>query len=469
MSLSPRLEARQTQSLVMTPELRQSIGLLKLNTMELRAFIDNEIETNPFLDYAQPVQPAAKKSEAETPTFARGSTQSEPTAPQSSFKDNAAGSASASGDHYIPDVAAEPATKRESLLQQIRLMAGETASYKAAALIIEELEDDGYLRVSLDDISAETGLAVSVVEAGLALVQSCEPVGIGARSLPECFALQLKDLGLLDDEAQAILNHLSAFARGGISAVATAADVNEKRVAAVIERVRGLNPNPGAAFDNRTVAVVTPDVAVTRNNMGGWQVELLRETLPTVSLNANYATEVSAAGDAASDYVQKHTRRANWLIRSLQQRASTLLRVATEIVRVQEDFFSHGPSGLKPLTLKAVAEPLGIHESTASRITRGKYLTCERGTLELRYFFSGALSSLDGSVARSALSVQERIREMIAAEETAKPLSDLRIATVLGDEGVDIARRTVTKYREAMRIPSSFDRKRRARNIAGMS
>ena len=451
-----------TQTIAMTPELRQSIGLLRLSSADVREFVTEEIEKNPFLEAEAPApqavgttpEPEGSRPEATT-------SHSEEAYPSGSGPGSNVQSQSADRLSAV-DFAQDTGSLRTSLLQQIRLSASSPGLLRIAERLVEELEDDGYLRVPIDDIADDISASRAAVLDALKIIQRCEPSGVGARSLVECFALQLADRGRLTELSGAVLGRLETFARHGSAALAKQLSVPEDAISEIVAEIRTLDPDPGAKFRQSSVEFVVPDIQVVRNNLGGWHVELLPEALPRVIVNQTYAAEVSSAGEAAATYVAQHTRRANWLIRSLEQRATTILRVASEIVRVQEGFFSAGPRHLKPLTLRVVADALKMHESTVSRVTRGKFLVCERGTLELKYFFSKAIPTTDGFGTISALSIQERIRAIIAEEPRKTPYSDDRIAQMLKKDGVNIARRTVSKYREFLGIPSSFLRRRKA-------
>ena len=442
MAVSPRLELRQTQKTAMTQELRQAIGLLRLNSQELREFVEAEVLLNPFLD-VEPARSGADIAEVRS-----------------------AGNVPLRmglGSPTGPEQAAPELGLRESLLGQLRMMDDNPVLLSIAARLVEELDDDGLLRVDLREISLALEQPPKQVEAALRLVQMCEPTGVGARTVTECFGLQLREMGELTTLSTDVLTRLSLFRDKGAEAVASAIGATIEDVEAVLMLVRTLDPAPGHSVQPEPVQLAVPDVSVARDNLGGWSVELLTDFQPQLKVNTQIAKAASGAGEAAAEYVSRHTRRANWLLRSLEQRSQTIFRVANEIVRIQTKFFELGPSGLQPLTLKAVAENLNIHESTVSRVTRGKYLVCERGTFELKHFFSKALAGLDGRGDRSALAVRDRIRQLIAGEPESQPLSDDAIAASLKSEGIEIARRTVAKYREAMGIPASHARRRRRR------
>ena len=439
MAVSPRLEVRQTQQLTMTRDLRQAIGLLRLTSQELRDFVDAEVEGNPFLelDADAPAEGGAEERVGPTSEIPLGL-----------------------GSYAGPDQAAPDLGLRDSLLGQLRMMDADPTLLVIAARLVEELEDDGYLRLDLREVSLALERPLPQVEEALQLVQSCEPTGVGARALTECFGLQLREMRELTPLSMKVLTKLALYTEKGAASVAREIGAKEDEVEAVMMLVRTLDPAPGHSVRPEPVQMALPDVAVIRDNMGGWTTEMLRGHQPKLALNSEFSNRASAQDADAANYVSNQTRRANWLIRSLEQRSRTIGRVASEIVRVQAGFFESGPARLVPLTLKDVAEKLSIHESTVSRVTRGKYLTCERGTFELKYFFSKAISGLDGQGDRSALAVRDRIRQMIADEAVGRPLSDDAIASALKGEGIEIARRTVAKYRESMRIPASHARRR---------
>lgn len=434
MALSPRLEIRQTQSLVMTPQLQQAIKLLQMSNLELAEYLAAEVEKNPLLEVAPPV-------------------------PAGTGTGGGAGGGADDDGNWIEGVAAE-VTLHAHLQAQIGAMRGPPAAIEAALLIADELEEDGYLRSSLADVAARHRLRAADALAGLTLVQACDPLGVGARDLKECLALQLRERDRLDPAMAAMLDNLALVARGRLDELERACGVDAEDIADMLAEIRALDPKPGLRFARPRVEVAVPDVHVRRGPNGSWTVELNTETLPRVLMNNVYATQVRGADDTTRAFVSECSARASWLIRSLEQRARTILKVATEVVRRQERFFEVGTSGLRPLTRRAVAEQLGLHESTVSRVASGKFLACEQGCFEFQHFFVSAIQAVSGGEAFSSAAVQERIRGLVQAEPASRILSDDKIVAVLKGEGIDIARRTVAKYREAMGIPSSVDRRR---------
>lgn len=439
MVLAPRIELRQRQTLALTPQLRQSIKLLSMSNLELGEFVAQAIERNPLLEIAPPAE--------------RGG------APRVS-----AGGGGV--DPAILEGVAAGTTLVDHLRDQIGAMRAPTADIEAALILAEELDEDGYLRAKPEELIARHRLRPSEIVRGLAVVQACDPPGVGARSLRECLALQLRERDRLDPAMRALLDNLRLAATGQHAELRRICGVDEEDLAEMLAEIRALDPKPGLRFSEPELQVAVPDVFVTRGPDGGWQVELNGETLPRVLMNNQYAVDLRGKDAATRAFISECGANANWLVRSLEQRARTILRVATEMVRLQEEFFLHGVSRMKPLTQRALADRLSLHESTISRVTANKYIACAQGNLAMRFFFSAALDSIEGRDSFSAAAVRERIRQLIEAENAARTLSDDRIVGLLRAEGIDIARRTVAKYREGMGILSSVERRRRKSNLA---
>jgi len=435
-ALTPRIELRQQQSLVMTPQMQQAIKLLQMSNLELAEYLAAEVEKNPLTELAPAPEAAAP----------------------------AAGPAGADDGDPFARVAAEP-TLGEHLQGQVRAMRLAPEVADAALLIADELEDDGYLRVSLAEVAARHRLGARATAAGLAAVQACEPAGVGARGLAECLGLQLRERDRLDPAMQALLANLALAATGRTSELCRLCGVDAEDLSDMLGELRALDPRPGDRFASAPVQVAVPDVYVRRDPSGALVVELNTGTLPRVLVSNIYAAR---AGDGATQaFISECRSSANWLVRSLEQRARTILKVASDIVTHQERFFSLGAAELRPLTQKVVADRVGLHESTVSRVAAGKFLACDRGSFELRYFFSSAVQAVSGGEGFSAVAVQDRIRAMVGAETAARPLSDDRLVAALKSEGIDIARRTVAKYRDLMGIPSSVERRRRGSSRVG--
>jgi RNA polymerase sigma-54 factor len=492
MALVQRLELRQGQSLVMTPQLQQAIKLLQLSNLDLAEYVEAELEKNPLLERDEREQPGGE-TEAPKETAASADEPLEAALAREDFSKaedlDAEGSdvyaeeasATAPRDPQLSDwtslrspaplddddnefgrTLAKAATLKDHLLEQLSIAAVTAEQRLIAAALIDGIDEAGYLRAEITEIAAQLGATEDSVTGVLEIVQGFEPTGVGARNLSECLALQLRELGRLDPAMQVFLANLELVGRRDIAGLCRICGVDADDITDMIAEIRALTPKPGLAFSSEPVQAVVPDVVVREGADGGWHLELNSETLPRLLVNARYYANVSrAAKDKdAKNYLTECLNNANWLVKSLDQRARTILKVASEIVRQQDGFLTHGIRHLRPLNLRAIADAIGMHESTVSRVTSNKYIATPRGIFELKYFFTAAISAIDGQEAHSAEAVRDRIREMIEKEEPRKVLSDDRIVTLLTADGVSIARRTVAKYREAMRIPSSVERRK---------
>ncbi|HEY9056510.1 MAG TPA: RNA polymerase factor sigma-54 [Aurantimonas sp.] len=500
MALSAKLHMRQTQSLVMTPQLLQSIRLLQYSHLELKAFVETEMERNPLIADADTAASDATTPEsvdgpaggtdetpgAESDHDALSGAASDGAAFESGFPgrddgddDRPAQSGPSSRGEARPvgaDFSIENlADSRPSLHAHAR---GEVADALAPGLarkigeaMVEFLDECGYLRLVPESFAADLGVAAAEVEAALAILQrEATPPGLFARDLAECLTLQLQRKGRFDPVMRTVLAHLDLLARRDFAALRRLTGEDEAGLIEILAEIRRLDPKPGHAFDHEGLEAVIPDVIVTEAPDGGWQVELNPEALPRVLVDNAYLRTVR--GGCLSDddraFIGECQQSANWLVRSLDQRAKTIVKVASEIVRRQDGFLAHGIKGLKPMTLMAVAEAIGMHESTVSRVTASKFVATPRGTFEMRFFFTVAIASAHGGDPHSAETVKHRIKALIDAESHGKVMSDDDIAATLNKEGVDLARRTVAKYREALGIASSIQRRREmnARRLA---
>lgn len=499
MALSPRLEFRQAQSLTLTPQLMQSIRLLQLSHLELNDFVDAELLRNPLLERedgsepgeAEPAELPERSTEisAYEDTVERGERIQDAdsiadgydTAVENVFPDQAAqdqlnptsrldrNGASESGE--APDidqfVASRPLLS-EHLEAQANLLLRTPADRMIARHLIDNLNEAGYLAVELDSIAELLGADLADVEAVLGALQGCHPVGVFARTVPECLAMQLAERDRLDPMMQALLDNIGLLAEHNVVALMRVVGCDREDLADMLAEIRQLDPKPGLAFDSGPVEAVVPDVFVRPGPDGAWQVELNTEVLPRVLVNRVYYASVSKkTRDAAEKtFLSDCLATANWLTKSLDQRAQTIIKVAAEIVRQQDQFLVHGIAHLRPMTLKMVAETIDMHESTVSRVTSNKYMATPRGLFEMKYFFTTAIASSDGGGDHSAEAVRHRIRQLIEAEAASDVLSDDTIAELLQKEqGIELARRTVAKYREGMNIPSSVIRRRQKKNL----
>ncbi|WP_271300179.1 RNA polymerase factor sigma-54 [Sphingomonas sp. CV7422] len=490
MSLAPRLDLRQSQSLVMTPQLQQAIKLLALSNLEIEGFIAEEVEKNPLLEAAQTdevVRP--ERVERDEPAGADelvgGAAAADPLdvdyATESHQQDSVAdggggfdgalsatGGSGGAGGEDAPDFdsfAQKDATLADHLLAQAGAVV-DAADWFIAQHLIDQLDEAGYLTVPLLDIATRLGAPLARVEQVLAHIQTLDPTGVGARNLAECLALQAREADRYDPCMARLLDHLDLLARGDLARLKRICGVDDEDMADMIRELRGYDPKPGCRYGGEPALGVVPDLFVMRTK-AGWGIELNAATLPRVLVNRRYYHELShgAQDKAGKAWLSEALASANWLIKALDQRQRTIVKVATEIVKQQEAFFLHGVSHLRPMTLARVAEAIEMHESTVSRVTSNKYLSCARGVFELKYFFTSAIQAADGGDAVSAEAVKSAIRALIAGEG-AKILSDDTLVELLQAKGFDIARRTVAKYREAMGIGSSVQR-RRAKALQG--
>jgi RNA polymerase sigma-54 factor len=500
MALAAKLQLRQSQSLVMTPQLLQSIRLLQLTHVELERFIEEEMERNPLLERAEDeapgeaVQNAAPAQEAlqdgwldsdEPPFSAEAMSERFDASLENLFPDDpgraerlspdlaaqwkSVGAGGSAGEGIdMEDFAAAKVTLRDHVGEQIALTFADPASRLIAAELADGLDEAGYLRADLEEIASRLGAEKQAVAAVLAKCQGFEPAGIFARDLAECLSLQLAARDRLDPAMRALVANLELLARRDFQALRRLCGVDEEDLLDMMAEIRALDPRPGMAFSGGPSDAIIADVEVRSASDGSWTVELNPETLPRVLVDQAYYARVSAQAkdQKEKEFLAECLQSANWLTRSLDQRARTILKVASEIVRQQDAFLVHGVRHLKPLNLKTVAEAIGMHESTVSRVTSNKYMLTPRGVFELRYFFTAAIASVEGGDAHSSEAVRDRIRQMIEEEAAEAVLSDDAIVEVLKQDGIDIARRTVAKYREAMSIPSSVQRRREKRALA---
>ena len=533
MVLGPRLDLRQSQSLVMTPQLQQAIKLLQMSNVELTEFIEQEIEQNPLLEREDaeggfegdspdaPADDAAPDSadagemggDADFDADAEVLSPDDPayddveTLPDSadhatsesmgeddrsldtdfenvyepeSASDGAApeagdeegdglnwSTAGAGGGGFDDDlsglenVAAEEKTLRDHLIGQVNIDFDDPVEVMIADRLIDMLDDNGWLSGELETVAVALGCTIDRVEETLARCQQLDPPGIFGRSLAECLALQLREKDRLDPAMQALLDHLELLGKREFAQLRRICGVDNEDLLQIVTEIKELNPRPASDFNHEVAQPVVPDVFVRRTKEG-WAVELNSETMPRVLVNNRYYATVRRHARSKEDkeFLSDRFQSANWLVRALHQRQETILKVASELVTQQEAFFENGVEFLKPLTLRDVAEEVSVHESTVSRVTANKYLGMSRGIFEMKYFFNSAIGQNEAGESRSAEAIRFRIKSLIDREEPESILSDDRIVDILRDEGIDIARRTVAKYRDAMHIPSSVQRRR---------
>lgn len=491
MAIGPRLDLRQSQSLVMTPQLQQAIRLLALSNLEIEAFLAEEIEKNPLLESGGTEAADDRDVAEESAERDDGFDDDGPTADllieagdaiadqpldvdyeaETFHHDSVSdmgGTADRSGSDDAPDLDSFAAAQI-SLQDHLVGQAGEQLAGNDLAIaiaLIDLIDDAGYFIGQTFDVAQQLDQPLFHVERVLAVIQTFDPSGVGARSLAECLMLQAKEADRYDPCMAKLIANLDLLARGALPQLRRMCGVDEEDMADMIRELRNYDPKPGLRFGGEPASPVSPDVFI-RRTQGGWAIELNSATLPRVLVNRSYYTELSH-GPQDKDckaWLSECLASANWLVKALDQRARTILKVAHEIVKQQEGFFLKGVDHLRPLTLKAVADAIGMHESTVSRVTSNKYLMCERGLHELKYFFTSGVQAADGGENVSAEAVKNAIGRLIGAEGD-DILSDDKLVELLNAKGFDIARRTVAKYREAMGLGSSVQR-RRQRALSG--
>src|SRR3954466_3304429 len=489
-----RLEIRQGQSLVMTPQLQQAIKLLQLSNIELAEYCEAELEKNPLLDRDD--REAAPTTDHEAGESVSANERADVALSRDDFSktsdmdeaahDNmydaeprkaaAEGPQSGSltdwttvksgnayeGEDSLESSIAADASLKDHLEGQLSIAALLPEDRMILLALIDAVDETGYLRAELSDVATRLGCEIEDVQAVLGVLQGFDPVGVGARDLAECLSLQLKAKDRFDRAMEALMTRLDLVARRDMGQLTALCGVDAEDISDMISEIRQLNPKPGLAFGSEPVTPVVPDVFVKEGPDGGWLVELNSDTLPRLLVNNQYYGTVSktARDKESKTYLADCLNNANWLVKSLDQRARTILKVASEIVRHQDAFLTHGVRHLRPLNLRIIADAISMHESTVSRVTSNKYISTPRGLFELKYFFTASIQTVNGAESHSAEAVRDRIREMIENEEPREILSDDRIAALPPAAGGNPPRRTVAKYREALRIPSSVERRR---------
>ncbi len=460
--LKPSLQLKLGQSLTMTPQLQQAIRLLQLPILDLNAQIQEALEENIMLEMEDlpDVPRTSNETTAEIETLRA----------EDNWQVQAAGRTQDSGwngeGRPISEFADESGqTLREHLLWQLEMENFSTRQIIIGEAIVDSINDDGYLTIDLDEVAAsideDSAVTAEEIKETLGKVQRLDPVGVGARSLSECIILQLRQLEASTPGLQLAVDlaeqHLDLVASRDYGELRRSLRTTEDDLHTALALIRGCHPKPGQAVSPSSAEYVIPDVFVRKID-NRWQVEISPTGVPRLSVNQQYARLLRGSGDHAA--LRSQLQEARWLIRSLEIRNETLMKVATSIVTRQTEFLEHGDESMRPMVLRDVAEEIGMHESTISRVTTNKYMHTPRGIFEFKYFFSSHLSSVDGQD-QSSTSVRAKIRKLIGGENPAKPLSDSKIASLLADDGITVARRTVAKYREAMNITSSSERKQR--------
>lgn len=435
------------QSMVVTAQLQQAIVLLQMGNNDLQSFIESQAEENPFLELGVPA--AALRPLPSLPSSQRSHAASD------DDWDRMANLADDQGVSLYSHAARE--------IERLHLAAPDRA---VADVFLEALEPSGWLGQPVAAVAAQAGVSEQDAEAVLKQLHAIEPAGLFARNLAECLRLQAVDQGIMTPVFAAVLNNLPKLAAADLAGLARTCRCDMDELRAVLRQLRSLNPKPGAIFDTAPMPQRAPDLIVTRGNEG-WQIDLNRSTLPSVVIRDDEAARIGKASREPGTYVQERLSVARWLARAVEHRNMTTLKVGAEVIRRQKDFLDHGPSHLRPMVLREVAEAIGVHESTVSRVTSGLMMATPQGTFPMKYFFTAALSRNEGEDPGSAAAVRHRIKQLIAAEQANSPLSDDQLARMISDEGTNLARRTVAKYREQLRIGSSTERRRQAL-VSGM-
>lgn len=480
MALGPRLDLRQTQSLVMTPQLQQAIRLLALSNLELEAAIADAVADNPLVELAREegevdAGAAGEEAMAEAQPGEQDGEAALDIAPEAIDRDidtgegySGDGGSGLAGDaddwRDSGDRADDATSLADHLHGQLGAGQGSPPEQFVAHQIVDQLDEAGYLTVPLSEIAEMLGIDADLAEAALRLVQALDPTGVGARDLAECLALQAIEADRYDPCMAMLIANLDLLARGNLAQLKRMCRVDDEDLADMIAELRGYDPKPGCRIGGGEAPPVVPDVLIGPDRAGGWRIALNRQTLPRLVIDREYYTILRRGADkAAKSWLGEKLADANWLVKALDQRQKTILKVAREIVRRQEGFFHKGVSALVPLTLREVAEAVDMHESTISRVTSNKFLNCARGTFELKYFFSSGVAADGEAGAASAEAVKAAIKALIDAEEPDAILSDDTLVDLLKDKGYTLARRTVAKYREAIGLGSSVQRRRQKR------
>jgi len=478
--MKQNLNINQSQSLTMTPQLQQAIKLLQMNNIELEQYVEEELEKNPLLEKIEPsTEDNAPSPTAETPDSMDTNFHASNTNDDRDLSDFDAGSSNAQigsggnlkfeeAENTFENRISETKTLRQHLEDQLLISCEDSKDQLIGRLLIDQLDETGYLRCNHEDLAKRLGCSVARIERLLQTLKGFEPTGIFAADLAECLALQLEEKGTFDTPMKALIKNLPMLGNHDFSGLAKICGVNDTYLKDMIAEIKALNPKPAAKFDHLVVQTAIPDVLMKRlptHLGGGWRVEINTNTLPNILVNQEYYTTVKQGSAKKEDreYIATQLQNANWLVRAMDQRAQTILKVANEIIEQQEGFFNFGIEFLRPLKLSDIAKEIEMHESTVSRVTTGKFIGTPRGIFELKYFFSTALISASG-VSHSSSSIKARIKTLTEEEDPKKILSDDKLVTILKAEGIDLARRTVAKYREAMNIGSSVQRRKEKKN-----
>lgn len=457
MALQQNLNIKLSQNITMTTELQQAIKLLQMNAVELQEFVDNEILENPCL------QKDDEFSEVDSESMQSSDSEYEPDAsyddlyePGSSYEGVSEGS---SGDYNLEEFVADEITLKEHLKQQLSVVSGLSPQESfVCQYLIDGIKDTGYLGSDLAKESKILNVTEELMEDCLSVIQTFSPEGVGARSLKECLRLQAYAKKILDDNIEILLENLDLLASKDFKKLKKLLKTDDDGLKDIVSKIIGLTPKPGLEYAHDSGNEVIPDVVILKDEDSNLKVELNSGSLPKVLINSIYKKDTFAL-KSDKKFIGEKITRANWLLKSLQQRQETIYKTSMALLKLQRNFFLFGPEGLQPLTLKQVAEEIGVHESTVSRISNEKFMQTEYGVFQFKYFFASGVGASYGSAMVGADAVKRMIKRIIDSELETKPFSDEKLVQLLQDEGVELARRTVAKYRESLNIPSSSKRK----------
>ncbi len=475
MQISQNLKLKQSQSLVMTPQLQQAIKLLQLNNLELTNLINKELEENPFIENQSSEEESITQDETTSDindSFESGeSLEDEPNTGDYENRWDLDTTQMYSNKNYNSDsndpgsvleqTYCEKVTLKSILLSQASLEFNDKTQKDIADLLIDYIEPSGLFNQDLSELSSFSGFHLIEIQKVLKKMQNFEPSGVFATNLKECLLLQLQNNDNLSNSKKIIVENLELLGEGNLRELQKLTDLNDKELRENIKEIRLLNPKPGFKYSDDNSQVLSPDVIVSKNNTN-WNVELNNSTLPKITVNQEYAKEIESLKCSESDkkYITENLSSAKWLMKAIEQRNITTLKISSEIVNQQKEFFEKGKKYLKPMILKDVAKKIDMHESTVSRVTSNKLMLTPRGIFEMKIFFSASINSTNEGESHSAASVRESLKRLISNEPLNSPLSDEVLVTKLQDQGINLARRTVAKYRELMNIPSSSIRRR---------
>ena len=484
MKINQQLKIKQNQSIVMTPQLQQAIKLLQLTNIELAEYVENAKLENPFIKEDLNIKKMETNEQKTSDVLENTKQNEDPLKINSDLEMNNSFDTHISERSFeknnttiknnfenkntflsevIENTVSNKISLKEHLTNQITL-SFEKKDQSVAISLIDYLHPSGWLIHPVEEIAEELNKPMNYIEEIIQQLQCLEPIGIFAKNLSECLKIQLKEKGILNKTYQVLIDNLTLITKGKIKTLTKLCEIENDKIIQMVNIIKTLNPKPAENFNDEPLRISEPDIIVTKTNKG-WKIDLNRSTLPTIDLDEDYISEISNLnlGEDDNDFTANKIGEAKWLQKAVDQRNKTILKVASVILQKQIGFFKHGLSHMKPLILKDVADAIGMHESTVSRVTNSKLILTDWGLLSLKEFFSASIPSSEESDKHAASAVREALKKLISTEVSSKPLSDEKIADVLSNQGIDVARRTVAKYRDMLSIPSSAERKRRSK------